>query len=141
MHLCEATTSVAAHLQRQTRCRLTYLTFPQCQYPAEFTEEPGKAPPRQKLLTAFRIITFFPPPVCDWEPKTGRRGVSVFSQSQKLFAALCSANHTTVGHVHSFFGRSIYLHFLLMSSTLPKNPPERIDGAHTKKKERKTNFK
>lgn len=55
---------------------------------------------------------------------------SLFNQSQKC-SRLCSANHTTVGHVS--FGRSIYLHFLLMSSTLPKPRTDR----QNKKKEDK----
>lgn len=41
-------------------CTLYYPSLPTCQYPTEFTEKSGKLPLRQKLLTAFKIITFFP---------------------------------------------------------------------------------
>lgn len=78
-----------------------------------------------KLLTAFKIIKFS----MLWFQAKITTLSSLFNQSQKC-SALCSANHTAVGHVS--FGRSIYLHFLLMSSTLPK--PEWID--RTKKEDK-----
>lgn len=78
-----------------------------------------------KPLTAFRIITF---PSFYLMPKSQRQVLCSTSHRNALL--LCSTNHTTVGHVS--FGWSIYLHFLLMSSTVPK--PKWIHRAKKKKK-------
>lgn len=78
-----------------------------------------------KPLTAFRIITF---PSFYLMPKSQRQVLCSTSHRNALL--LCSTNHTIVGHVS--FGWSIYLHFLLMSSTVPK--PKWIHRAKKKKK-------
>ena len=84
-----------------------------------------------KLLTAFKIITFSRL----WFQAKIATSSSLFNQSQKR-SALCSANHTTVGHVS--LGRSIYLHFLLMSSTLPKPQMDRQNKKGRQISNRKT---
>lgn len=105
LHICISTW--------ETGCTLCYPTFPDCQYPTEFYGEIWQTSTPTKLLTAFKIITFSPL----WFQAKITASSSLFNQSQKP-SALCSTNHTTVGH--ESFDQSIHLHFLLMSSTLPK---------------------